>query len=124
MILKNYSRDTVAVPSLGLTAKPGETVTVEDGYCRPRLAVPGTAAQEPVIRLLAPQLEPADESLREAWRANRPLVAAPVPPPPTATDLEATGMSPGVAALAAVGGAATAPPPPHRTPAQPGGKGR
>jgi hypothetical protein len=118
MILKNTSKACVVCESLGFAVDPGDTIEIEDGYCAPRLSVPGTASQEPIIRLLCPQLVPADDALLADWVANRPLAKAPPPPPPTALDLEATGLSPGVAALAASGQAAVAPRPPAR-PGQP-----
>jgi hypothetical protein len=114
MLLKNTASVRVACEALGFAVDPGQTIEVENGYCVPRHAVPGTAAQEPVIRLLVPQLVPADDSLLADWLANRPCTKVKAPPPPTALDLQATGMSPGVAALAATGNVDTAPRPPTR----------
>lgn len=111
MLMKNTSTHRVICESLRFAVSPGDTIEVEDGYCVPRPAVPGTAPQEPIIKLLCPQLVPDDAALRADWAANRPVAKPLPPPPPTALDLEATGLAPGVAALAASGQAAAAPRP-------------
>lgn len=119
MLLKNTSSHRVVCEALGFAVDPGDTVEVENGYCVPRASVPGTAPGESAIRMLCPQLVPADEKLLGAWLANEAIVKAPPPPPPTTADLEATGMSAGVAALAASGAAAVAPKPTRTAPQAP-----
>ncbi len=109
MLMKNASTHTVICEALSFAVKPGDTVEVDDGYCIPRAAVRGIPPTDPVIKLLCPQLIPADPSLLAAWKANA-LDLKPAPlPPPTQKQFEADGMSPGVAALAAAGQAASAP---------------
>lgn len=109
MLLKNPSGVRVACEALGFAVEPGDTVEVDDGYCVPRPAVPGTMPQESIIRMLCPQLVPADDTLLDAWKSNTIDVKPKAPPPPTAAQLEAGGLPPGVAELAASGQADTAP---------------
>lgn len=114
MLMKNSSDHLVMCEALGFAVKAGDTVEVDDGYCAPRAAMPGIPAQEPIIKLLCPQLVPADPALVEAWKRNAVIVKPAPPPAPTAATFEAEGLSPGVAALAAAGNAEAAPKPPNR----------
>jgi hypothetical protein len=111
MLLKNPTSVRVVCEALGFACDPGDTVEVENGYCAPRVAVPGCPKQPSAIKLLCPQLVPADDSLLDAWKSDTLDLTPTPPPPPTAKQLEATGMAPGVAALAAAGAAEVAPKP-------------
>jgi hypothetical protein len=115
MLLKNTSSVRVVCEALGFAVEPGDTVQVDDGYCVPRPAVPGTKPQECVVKMLCPQLVPADPALLDAWQANTLDIKPAAPPAPTAAQLAATGLPPAVAELVASGQAAQAPKPPTRS---------
>lgn len=104
MKYKNPTGDVVTVAGiLKQPIQPGETVEIPDAYCRRRPGAVEGKWVPPIISQLAPQLVPAEE---------KKLAPAQVPGPravPTAQDLEATGMAPGVAEVEAKRRAATSP---------------
>jgi len=106
MLYKNPTGDEITVSGiLKKPIKPGEVVDIPDAYCRRRPGAVEGKWVPPVINQLAPQLVPAED---------RKLEPAQVPGPravPTAKDLEATGMAPGVAEVEAKRRAAAAPKP-------------
>lgn len=112
MLLKNPIAEALRFEIDGRTfvVKPGATVEVPDGYCIPRQGSNGDPIK-PIIKMLAPQLVPADETKVEAFEANQPLDGvAPEPPPgPTAADFMANGSAAGVADRLAKGEGAVAP---------------
>ena len=114
MLLKNPTSVRVVCEALGFAVEPGDTIEVEDGYCAPRIGVPGTAKMESAVRMMCPQLVPADDSLLSAWLNNTLDVKAAPPPPPSAKQLEEQGLPPGVAALAAAGAVEEAPKAPRK----------
>jgi len=103
----NPTGDHITVPGiLREPVPPGATVEIPDAYCRRRPGQVEGKWKPPVITQLAPQLVPAED---------RKLEPAQVPGPraiPTAKDLEAQGMSPGVAEVEARRIAAKAAPKP------------
>lgn len=116
MQMKNPTDTAIKVAELNILIRPGRSAEIPDGYCMPRAGTNGDPIR-PIIAMLAPQLEPADERLVAAYRANKltdGLVAEP-PPVRTAADYQADGMSPAVAELVASGNAASAPKVPKRT---------
>lgn len=108
MRMVNTAKVAIKLNSLGgVVVPPGGLVDIPDGYCVPRPSTTGATKTEPAIRLMAPQLMPADASLHERYLANDLDVQPPAPQAPSAQQLEAAGMSPGVAALVAAGEAAS-----------------
>lgn len=110
MKMKNPTGDTLKIESLGLVVAPSKTCDVPDAYCTPRKGANGEPI-EPIIAMLAPQLEPANPELVAAYRANRltdGLQAEPTPAK-SAADYQADGMAPAVAELVASGNAAAVP---------------
>lgn len=110
MQMKNPTDVPIKIGELGITIKPGRSHEIPDGYCMPRAGTNGDPIR-PIIAMLAPQLEPADERLVSAYRANKlteGLVAEP-PAQRTAADFQSDGMSPAVAELVASGNAAAVP---------------
>lgn len=110
MRMKNPTDTPITVGELKITIKPGKSAEIPDGYCMPRAGTNGDPIR-PIIAMLAPQLEPEDERLVSAYRANKlteGLVAEPLPVR-TAADYQADGMSPAVAELVASGNAAAVP---------------
>lgn len=110
MRMKNPTTHTLDISSLKLKVSPGAEVEIPDGYCIPRKGANGEYS-EPIIAMLAPQLEPANPELVEAYRANKlteGLIAEP-PPPKRAADYQADGVAPAVAEMMAGGQAAAVP---------------
>lgn len=110
MLMKNPTDTPVTIGELKITIQPGKAKEVPDAYCMPRAGSNGDPIK-PIIAMLAPQLEPAEERLVPAYRANKlteGLVAEPLPAR-TAADFQADGMSPAVAEIVAAGGAASVP---------------
>lgn len=101
MKLKNSSADTVVVRELGLYVEPGKEVEVADVHCTARKSANGHRIPS-VIESLAPQLKPVSAGDKPRYRDGGSAPAkVPGPPRPTATQLEASGHAPGVAALLA-----------------------
>lgn len=115
MQMRNPTQDTVRIASLNnLTVKPGGVAEIPDEYCLPRKGAGQNGGfLPPIIAMLAPQLQPADEVAVPAYRANQHLAdkVDDVPPPPakTAADLQADGMAPAIAEMVASGNAASVP---------------
>lgn len=103
MRMRNRSGNQVTVRGLGLVVPPGGTCEVADGYCRPQLAANGSRLPS-IIESVAPQLVPDDPADEAEWRKTPKPLAAPVPTPQDiAKKLEAEGLPPAVAAIAAAG---------------------
>lgn len=106
MLMLNKAGRTLKVVGLGVEVEPGETVEVEDGYCRP-LRAPNGSRITSIIEKLAPGLVPADEDVRKEWEKVPETNVTPGPPKPTRADLVAQGVAPGVASIMAAKANAT-----------------
>lgn len=101
MKVKNPTGDRINAAGLyDRLIEPGETVEINDAYCRPR---PGSNPDNPlpsILSTIAPQL---------VQETALPAIAPALPRTvPTQADFEAQGMPPGVAEVAAAQAAAEA----------------
>ncbi len=78
----------------------GEEMDFQDGYCHPRRAVNGARIPS-ACEKLAPGLMPADESCHEEWAKAPSKEWQPPAHALTMAQMQARGLSPGKAALAA-----------------------
>lgn len=100
MRMKNYSDRPLSEAGMlgdGVVVQPGDEVEVEEGYCQPLRASNGSRMPS-IVERVTPGLEPANEALRERWKAAAENWQPPKPKV-VASDLVAQGVAPGVAAI-------------------------
>ena len=100
MLLTNNTNTILRYDGLGLCVAPGDSVEVEDGYCRP-LRAPNGSRIPSIIERVCPGLEPADAEARKAWKVEAAEEWIPEKAPPSAAEIESRGVAPAVAGILA-----------------------